>query len=224
MSEDRREVGLVPLRASTTSSSLPPATLVGMREVPGEMAANLQKASDQLLADFDRVQMHDIAAAAGVARSSLYYYFANKDDVLAYLLRSMLGELTTATAHAVAGPGTPSERLAAVIRAQLEHLDQHPAASQQLIANLGRAGKLPDIAAQVNQGFEVPVRQLLAEGAADGTLRALADEDLGATALFGAVLVIGLRALVVEGHIDVDRVMALIGPMFWHGIAPPSGG
>jgi TetR/AcrR family transcriptional regulator len=136
----------------------------------------------------------------------------------------MLGELTTATAHAVSGPGTPSERLFAVIRAQLEHLDQHPAASQQLIANLGRAGKLADIAAQVNEGFEVPVRQLLAEGAADGTLRALADDDLGATALFGAVLVIGLRALVVEGHIDVDRVMAIIGPMFWHGIAPPSGG
>ena len=195
-----------------------------MREVPGEMAANLKEASDHLLADFDSVQMQDIAAAAGVARSSLYYYFANKDDVLAYLLQSMLGELTNATAHAVSGPGTPSERLVAVIRAQLEHLAQHPAASQQLIANLGRAGKLPDIAAHVNQGFEVPVRQLLAEGAADGTLRDLADEDLGATALFGAVLVIGLRALVVEGHIDVDRVMAMIGPMFWHGIAPPSGG
>ena len=193
-----------------------------MREVPAEMAANLHKAADALLASFEDVQMHDIAAAAGVARSSLYYYFANKDDVLAYLLRSMFSELTTATTHAVSGPGTPSERLIAVIRAQLEHLDQHPAASQQLVANLGRAGKLPDIAAQVNQGFEVPVRQLLAEGAADGTLRALADEDLGATALFGALLVIGLRALVVDGHIDIDRVMAMIGPMFWHGIAPPS--
>jgi AcrR family transcriptional regulator len=188
------------------------------------MAANLRRAAERLLADFDGLQMHDIAAAAGVARSSLYYYFANKDDVLAFLLGSMLEELTTATAHAVAGPGPPSERLVAVIRSQLEHLDLHPAASQQLIANLGRAGKLPDIASQVHQGFEVPVRQLLAEGAADGTLRTLTDEDLGATALFGAVLVIGLRELVVHGHIDVDRVMAMIRPMFWHGLAPPGEG
>ena len=45
----------------------------------------------------------------------------------------------------------------------------------------------------------MPVRKLLTEGAADGTLRELADEDLGATALFGAVLVIGLRALCVDG-------------------------
>ena len=199
----------------------PNATVIGMREIPEEMAANLRTAADRLLDSFNDVQMHDIAEAAGVARSSLYYYFANKDHILAFLLRSILEELTTATVEAASGPGTPSDRLSAVIRAQLEHLNEHPAASQQLIANLGRAGKLPDIAAQVHQGFEVPVRQLLVEGAADGTLRPLTDEDLGATALFGAVLVMGLRALVVDGHIDVDRVMAMLGPMLWHGIASP---
>lgn len=195
--------------------------MIGMREVPAEMAANLKGAAERLLDTFDDVQMHDIAEAAGVARSSLYYYFANKDDILAFLLRSMLEDLTAATIESASGHGTPSDRLSAVIRSQLEHLNHHPAASQQLIANLGRAGKLPDIAAQIHQGFEVPARQLLAEGAADGTLRPLADEDLGATALFGAVLVIGLRALMLDGHIDVDQVMDMIGPMFWHGIAPP---
>lgn len=184
------------------------------------MAANLHGAADELLGSFDDLQMHDIAAAAGVARSSLYYYFTSKDDVLSFLLRSILEELTTATLEAATGPGTTADRLGAVIKAQLDHLNAHPAASQQLIANLGRAGKLPDIAAQVNEGFEAPVRRLLAEGAADGTFRSLPDEDLGATALFGAVLVIGLRALVVDGHIDTDRVLSMVGPMFWHGIAP----
>jgi AcrR family transcriptional regulator len=204
-----------------TAAVTPTATtLVTMREVPAAMAVKLNAAANDLLANFDDLQMHDIATAAGVARSSLYYYFANKDDVLAYLLRTVLDDLTTSTAAAVDGPGSPAQRLGAVIRAQLEHLNNHPAASQLLIANLGRAGKLPDIAARVNQGFEAPVRRLLAEGAADGSFRPLADDDLGATALFGAVLVIGLRALVLAGHIDVDRVMEMIGPMFWNGIAP----
>lgn len=206
------------MNATTAPSTA--TTLVTMREVPAAMAVKLNTAANELLANFDDLQMHDIATAAGVARSSLYYYFANKDDVLAYLLRAMLEDLTTSTGTAAAGPGTPSERLGAVIRAQLEHLNNHPAASQLLIANLGRAGKLPDIAARVHQGFEEPVRRLLAEGVADGSFRPIADEDLGATALFGAVLVIGLRALVVEGHIDVDQVMERIGPMFWNGIAP----
>ena len=207
-------------RAVGPADTSPTSTLVGLREVPAEMAANLREAADRLLESFDDVQMHGIAEAAGVARSSLYYYFANKDDILSFLLGSMLEELTTATSRAASGPGTPSDRLFAVIRAQLEYLDQHPAASQQLVANLGRASKLPEIAARVHQGFEVPVRRLLAEGAADGTLRTLPDEDLAATALIGALIVIGLRALVVEGHIDVARVMAMIGPMLWHGLAP----
>ena len=51
--------------------------------------------------------MNDIAAAAGVARSSLYYYFTNKDDVLAYLLRSVLENFTETSAAAANGPGTP---------------------------------------------------------------------------------------------------------------------
>ena len=198
----------------------PSSTQVAMREVPPEMAAKLTAAADSLLASFEDLQMSDIASAAGVARSSLYYYFTNRDDVLAFFLRAVLEELTEATAAAANGPGDPPARLAAVIRAQLDHLGRHPSASQHLIANLGRAGRLSDIAARINTGFEEPVRQLLAQGAADGSLRPLDDNDLGATALFGAVLVIGLRSLIVDGHIDTDRVMKMIGPMFWHGIAP----
>ena len=75
-----------------------------------------------------------------------------------------------------------------MIRAQLEHLNDHPAASQLLIANLGRAGKLPDIAAQVNQGFEEPVRRLLAEGAADGSLADPARRRPRRSRPFGAIL------------------------------------
>jgi TetR/AcrR family transcriptional regulator len=184
------------------------------------MASKLRAAAETLLGSFDDVQMSDIAAAAGVARSSLYYYFTNKDDILTFFLKAMLDELADATAAAVSTTGDAPSRLAAVVRAQLEQLGRHPAASQQLIAHLGRAGRLTDIAARINQGFEEPVRSLLIEGARDGTLRTLPDPELGAAALFGAVLVIGLRSLIVDGRVAVDQVMELIGPMFWWGIAP----
>lgn len=210
---------------ASTDQAPPPAwsestTLVTVREIPPEMAANLRAAAETLLVRFDEIQMSDIASAVGVARSSLYYYFTKKDDILAFFLRDMLDELGHATRAAADGPGDPPRRLAAVVRAQLEHLNHHPAATTQLIAQLGRAGRLTDIAARVNDGFEGPVRRLLIEGSEDGTLRALADPDLGATALFGAVLVIGVRCLIVHGNIDVEEVMAQIAPMFWQGIAP----
>jgi hypothetical protein len=109
-----------------------------------------------------------------------------------------------------------------VIRAQLQHLNDHPSASQLLIANLGRVGKLPDIAASVAAGFEEPVRHLLAEGAREGSFRRLPDEEMAATALFGAALVVGLRTLVVEGSIDVDRVTDVVEAVFWDGIVAPA--
>ncbi|MDP1795492.1 MAG: TetR/AcrR family transcriptional regulator [Acidimicrobiales bacterium] len=191
-----------------------------MREVPAEMAAKLEAASNSFVASFDDLHMNDIAVAAGVSRSSLYYYFAGKDDVLGFLLRSLVDELAESSLAASTVAGDSSTRLRAVIRAQLESLNAHPTTSQLLITNLGRAGKLPDIATRVREGFHDPVRRLLAEGEADGTFRALADTELAATALFGAILVIGLEALVLHGGIDVDAVIDSIGPMFWFGIAP----
>jgi TetR/AcrR family transcriptional regulator len=193
-----------------------------MRDVPLPLAAKLTAAADSFIATFDDIRMEDIAKSTGIPRATLYYYFSGKDDVLAFLLRSMLDELTETVNAAATGTGDAATRLLAVIRAQLEHLAAHPATSQLLIANLGKAGKLPDIASRLNDGFDEPVRRILEEGAADGTLNALEDPQLGATALFGAVLVIGLRAIVLEGGIDVERVVSEIGPMFWHGLAPAS--
>ncbi len=199
------------------------ARFVGMREVPVEMAKKLTAAASTFISSFEEVRMEDIATAAGVSRTSLYYYFSGKDDILAFLLRSMLDDLTQVAAGEADGAGDASQRLGAVIRAQLGHLNAHPTLSQLLIANLGRAGKLPDIAARVNDGFIEPVKRLLTAGAADGSFRTLPDDDLGAGALFGAVLVIGLRSIVTEGSINVDRIMTMIGPMFWNGIAADPG-
>lgn len=99
---------------------------------------------------------------------------------------------------------------------------RHTTASrQQLVANLGRASRHIDVWARVQGGFEEPIRSILADGAADGTLRELPDVELAAAAVLGAVLHIGIRSLVVHGRIDVDEVMRLIEPLFSEGIASP---
>jgi hypothetical protein len=59
----------------------------------------------------------------------------------------------------------------------------------------------------------------LALGAENGTLRPV-DPEIAATALYGAVTVIGLRSLVIDNHLDVDEVSGQILPLFWSGIRP----
>jgi AcrR family transcriptional regulator len=165
-----------------------------MRSVPESMANKLMSAAGEFVASWDDVRIDDIAAASGVPRATLYYYFSSKENVLAFLLRRMLDQLTDAVADADDDSLAIPERLAAVVRAQLAHLAEYPAPAQPLTSNLGKAGKLPDIAAAISTSFHEPARRLLALGASDGSFRKV-DSELAATALYGAVTVVGLRCL-----------------------------
>lgn len=191
-----------------------------MREVPIALADKLAAAADSYASSFDDVRMDDIARASGIPRATLYYYFSGKEDLLAFLLGSMLADLRVSVAGAAQSDGDTRARLDAVVRAQLRHLGANPAIGQLLLANLGKAGKLPDIAAGVNDGFHAPVRAILADGVRDGILIEL-DVDIASTALFGAVTIVGFRSLLTDGRIDVDRVADALFPLFWSGMARP---
>lgn len=192
------------------------------RRVPGELAEKLTSAASGFAVSFDDIRMEDIASASGIPRATLYYYFAGKDDVLAFLLRSMLDDLRVSVATALEEQGDARTRLEAVVRAQLAHLAANPAASQLLLMNLGRAGRLREIAAGIDAGFHAPVRCILVDGIAAGEL-AETDPDVTATAIYGAVTVVGLEALVTAGGLDVDAITDRLFPLFWAGVAATPG-
>jgi hypothetical protein len=92
-----------------------------------------------------------------------------------------------------------------------------PGTSQLLIATLGKAGQLPEIAAQLYDGFHGPVRKPLRDGIDDGSLSDVGDPEIAARAFIGAVAAVGLRAIVVHGAVRVEEIMASLTPRFWGG-------
>src|SRR3546814_712792 len=123
------------------------------RQGPPGLADKLTSAAGGVAVAFDDIRMEDIASASGIPRATLYYYFAGKDDVLAFLLRSMLDDLQVSVDTALEVRGDTRARLRAVMRAQFGHLAANPAAAQLLIMNLCRAGRVGTIASGIDEGI-----------------------------------------------------------------------
>jgi AcrR family transcriptional regulator len=192
-----------------------------MREVPTTIAQKLAPAA-ALFADrgLDQTKMEDVATATGVPKATLYYYFSGKEDLLAFLLRDTLAAIADAVEIAVDSHGDARERLTGVLTAQLDVMADQPAVCRALIADLGRAGRIPDIAQAIADAFYRPVERLLREGAEERSLRAVADPTAAAVAIFGAVTISGLSHLVLAGGVPVQQVVAQLTDLLLGGLEP----
>ena len=68
--------------------------------------------------------MDEIAAEAGVARSTVYVYFANRDELLRACLQSMHQLLLGLHRRVVGADAAPVERLRTLSAGMLERIDE----------------------------------------------------------------------------------------------------
>jgi AcrR family transcriptional regulator len=132
--------------------------------------------------------MDDIAREAGVSRVTLYRRGATRDRIVAELREALAREEREALWPAVTAQGPARERLAAALRAYCDvserNLDLVGALAEDLRDSVyHEAGE----GALTRPEFTDPLRRLLLDGAADGSLRAVADPDETATVLYNQV-------------------------------------
>jgi AcrR family transcriptional regulator len=72
------------------------------------------------------VSMDEIANRAGVARSTVYVYFANRDELLQACVQSMYDKIKDTVIETFEDRAPPMERLRSVVAGLLDRIDESP--------------------------------------------------------------------------------------------------
>ncbi|HEY0891205.1 MAG TPA: TetR/AcrR family transcriptional regulator [Nocardioides sp.] len=195
-----------------------------MRKLPAKLASRLYSAAE-LIAErgLDGTKIDDIADATGIPKATLYYHLEGKNGVLEFLLTDLLEMISGAVGLAMSSTEDAQTRLEAAVAAQLGVMLEHPFLCRALVGDLGRATRLPELAAALRSAFFEPIEQLLNDGVADGSLRQIEDPNAVATSIFGAITIAGLSAAVdgplAEASMEATRLSAAVCDLILGGIA-----
>ncbi|WP_317891212.1 TetR/AcrR family transcriptional regulator [Paenibacillus oceani] len=91
--------------------------------IPSTVKPTVLRTASALFMEFgyDSVSLEQIAAAAGVTKASVYYYFHNKAELFAASVIHMMSYIGSRTSALLDAPGTFRERLASVAEAYMQH-------------------------------------------------------------------------------------------------------
>lgn len=160
----------------------------------GDTRRQIIDAAVLLIADqgFSATSVEEIAAAAGVAKGSVYYNFGSKDEMFSAILTEGVGRLNVALRSASAGL-EGAQALEALVTELLTQVHANPHFAKLITTEVFRTGR------QWQESIRL-VRDDSMGAFADVVRRARPDLDSGlvGAALFGATLVAGLEWLVFQ--------------------------
>lgn len=217
--------------AHQTGGTEPGASGVRARRSRAATRERLFQAAVTLIAerDFSATTVEDIAERAGVAKGTVYYNFASKNELFEELLRhgveSLTADLRAAAERSTAAGGRAVDALDAMVRAGLAFIDHYPAFTQLYVAELWRTNRAWNSTLMVVRAQAVAVvEEALRAGVAAGELSEEIDIKLTAAALVGMVLVAALDWKAFQPERSLDDVHAALSLLLQGrigGSAPP---
>jgi TetR/AcrR family fatty acid metabolism transcriptional regulator len=164
---------------------------------------------------FFAARIRDIAAGADVAEGTIYLYFDGKDDLLLTAFRDKVAEFVASVRDVLRAPEPLEERLARFIRMQFESIEAQPALATVLLLESRQSSKFYGGAVRT---YAQAIDELLASGAADGSVRADVDIPLARRMLIGLLEEIELEWLLGDQSRPLVPLAPKVAATFYRGL------
>jgi AcrR family transcriptional regulator len=123
---------------------------------------------------YESSSMADVASSLGVSKAGIYHYFATKQDIYDAIIIDVLSGLSAAVKQAVAQETTPEDRLRRFMLAHARYFEtRHAAFVTMLIGYSGMRPTYREDAARLRDDYEKQLRDVIADGIAQGAFRDL---------------------------------------------------
>jgi AcrR family transcriptional regulator len=189
------------------------------------------QAADELFLEkgYHDTSIDDIAARVGISKGTVYLHFASKDELVFALLERGMRQLQATLDDILASPGTPREKLEAVMRQMysgmmsrqrlqlMEALFRDPELRSRLMERRETFGKL------FGKLWDEPSERLTAlleEGKAMGEFDPETPTPIMLSLFWGMMNPHHFRSLIVEKQMSSDLVVVHLSRCFFKGIAP----
>jgi AcrR family transcriptional regulator len=182
--------------------------------IQGRVAEGILDAAADLLAQQgEPPSLTDVAAAAGVARATVYRHFPTRERLLQALTTSARDATAARLAEADLDTVPVTEAIARVARVIASGGSKYAAVA----ARFGTS----DYTGDAEQQIGTMIHSLLRRGIDDGTLRTdLTTDELAS--MLGSLLQ-GAARMTAEHRAGVEKAAALVTSLFLHGAGNPAG-
>ena len=167
-------------------------------------AAILDGAARILAVHGEQASMNDVAAAAGVARATVYRYFPNRQALLAELARAAVSEADEGLASARIDEVSPEEGVARAVRALVDVGDSFVLLARE------RVRSDPE---RFERRVIQPLRQLFERGQAAGDIR----PDIASARLTESLIGLIVGVLTSTPPLGKEDIIATITGLFLDG-------
>jgi len=174
---------------SATAPARRPPALAERPDKADKRDAILRAAIETFAArGFFNAQVADVARSAGVAAGTVYLYFRGKDDLLISIFERTMTEAIAAGRKSVAGKRSAVERLREIARLHFERMGRDRNLAVVFQVELRQSTKFMErFSATYLRQYLGIIRDVIAEGQAEGAFRSGVNPTLAAKMFFGAL-------------------------------------